>query len=242
MSNVLLGVILGLWSGVSMVLNLSGVGVRTTLITGVLAGLCVGDVNMGFQIGSTCMLMSIGFYTYGGATIPDWITGTLFGTVIAVKSGGNYDVGLSTAIALAALMSEMDILGRATTTVFQHLAEGALAENNIKKFETFTLMGVLPWVLSRMIPVLLGMIMIDNVVALTNFATSVEWVSKGLKVAGGVLPAVGFALLLSYMDLTKFWPYLIIGFVLFAYAGMGTIALALVGAALAGIVVYGGAK
>ena len=241
MNNVLLGVILGLWSGVSMVLNLSGVGVRTTLITGVLAGLCVGNVGMGFQIGSTCMLMSIGFYTYGGATIPDWITGTLFGTVIASKTN-DYEAGLTVAIALAALMSEMDILGRATTTVFQHLAEGALAENNIKKFETFTLMGVLPWVLSRMIPVLLGMIMIDNVVALTEFATSVEWVSKGLKVAGGILPAVGFALLLSYMDLTKYWPYLIIGFVLFAYAGMGTIALALVGAAFAGIVVFGGAK
>lgn len=241
MNNVLLGVILGLWSGVSMVLNLSGVGVRTTLITGVLAGLCVGNVGMGFQIGSTCMLMSIGFYTYGGATIPDWITGTLFGTVIASKTN-DYEAGLTVAIALAALMSEMDILGRATTTVFQHLAEGALAENNIKKFETFTLMGVLPWVLSRMIPVLLGMIMIDNVVALTEFATSVEWVSKGLKVAGGILPAVGFALLLSYMDLTKYWPYLIVGFVLFAYAGMGTIALALVGAAFAGIVVFGGAK
>ncbi|MDO4941157.1 MAG: hypothetical protein Q4E33_05655, partial [Erysipelotrichaceae bacterium] len=60
MSNVLLGIILGLWSGVSMVANLSGLGIRTTLITGVLAGLCVGDVNMGFQIGSTCLLMSIG--------------------------------------------------------------------------------------------------------------------------------------------------------------------------------------
>ena len=67
MNNVLLGVILGLWSGVSMVLDLSGIGIRTTLITGVLAGLCVGDVNMGFKIGSTCLLMSIGFYTYGGA-------------------------------------------------------------------------------------------------------------------------------------------------------------------------------
>lgn len=242
MSNLLLGIILGLWSGVSMVLNLSGVGVRTTLITGVIAGLCVGDLNMGFQIGATCMLMSIGFYTYGGATIPDWITGTLFGTVIAVKAGGDYDAGLTTAIALAALMSEMDILGRATTTVFQHLAEGALAENNIKKFETFTLMGVLPWVLSRMIPVLLGMIMIDNVVTLVNFANSFAWVSTGLAVVGKVLPAVGFALLLSYMDLTKYWPYLIVGFVLFAYAGMGTIALALVGLALAGIVVFGGAK
>ena len=241
MSNLLLGIILGAWSGISMVLNLSGVGVRTTLITGVIAGLCVGDVNMGFQIGSICMLMSIGFYTYGGATIPDYITGTMFGTVIAVKTG-SYDAGLVTAEALAVLMSEMDILGRATTTVFQHLAEGALAENSISKFETFTILGTLPWILSRLIPVLLGMIMIDHIADLVNFANTVLWVKNGMAVVGGILPAVGFALLLSYMDLKKYWPYLIIGFVLFAYAGMGTIALALVGAALAGIVVFGGAK
>ena len=139
-------------------------------------------------------------------------------------------------------MSQMDILGRATTTVFQHLGENALAKNNLKKFEAVTLCGVLPWALSRMIPVFLGMIMIDNVVTLVNFANSFAWVSTGLSVVGKVLPAVGFALLLSYMDLTKYWPYLLIGFVLFAYAGMGTIALALVGAALAGIVVFGGAK
>ncbi|MDO4941129.1 MAG: PTS sugar transporter subunit IIC, partial [Erysipelotrichaceae bacterium] len=200
------------------------------------------DVNMGFQIGSTCLLMSIGFYTYGGATIPDWITGALFGTVIAVKAGGDYNVGLTTAVSLALLMSEMDILGRATTTIFQHLGDKALAENNINKFEVVTLLGVLPWTLSRMIPVFLGMIMIDNVVTLVNFANSFAWVSTGLSVVGKVLPAVGFALLLSYMDLKKYWPFLILGFVLFAYAGMGTIALALVGAALAGIIVFGGAK
>ncbi|MCR5066742.1 MAG: PTS sugar transporter subunit IIC [Erysipelotrichaceae bacterium] len=242
MSNVLLGIILGLWSGVSMVLALSGIGVRTTLITGVLAGLCVGNVPMGFQIGATCLLMSIGFYTYGGATIPDWITGSMFGTVIAAKTG-DYNTGLTTAVALAALMSQMDILGRATTTVFQHLGEKALAENNIPKFERVTLMGVLPWALSRMLPVLLGMIMIDNVVALADFANSIQWVANGLAVVGKVLPAVGFALLLSYMDLTKFWPFLILGFVLYAYAGMGTLALALVGLAAAGLFLgVGGAK
>ena len=225
-----------------MVLALSGIGVRTTLITGVLAGLCVGNVPMGFQIGATCLLMSIGFYTYGGATIPDWITGAMFGTVIAAKTG-DYNTGLTTAVALAALMSQMDILGRATTTVFQHLGEKALAENNIPKFERVTLMGVLPWALSRMLPVLLGMIMIDNVVALADFANSIQWVANGLAVVGKVLPAVGFALLLSYMDLTKFWPFLILGFVLYAYAGMGTLALALVGLAAAGLFLgVGGAK
>lgn len=242
MNNVLLGVILGLWSGISMVLDLSGIGIRTTLITGVLAGLCVGNVGMGFQIGSTCLLMSIGFYTYGGATIPDWITGSLFGTVVAAKSG-DYDAGLTVAVSLSLLMSQMDILGRATTTVFQHLGESALAKNNLKQFEAVTLCGVLPWALSRMIPVFLGMILIDNVVVLVNFANTFEWFSNGLKVVGKVLPAVGFALLLSYMDLTKYWPFLILGFVLFAYAGMGTIALALVGLAAAGLFVgVGGTK
>ena len=243
MSNVLLGIILGLWSGVSMVLDLSGIGIRTTLITGVLAGLCVGDVNMGFQIGSTCLLMSIGFYTYGGATIPDYITGTLFGTVIASKTG-DYSTGLTVAVALALLMTEMDILGRASTTVFQHLGEKALAENNIAKFEAVTLAGVLPWALSRMIPVLAGMLLLDQIQVLTDFANSIEWVKNGLAVVGGLLPAVGFALLLSYMDLTKYWPFLIAGFVLYAYAGMGTIALALVGLAAAGLAmgVAGGNK
>ena len=241
MSNLMLGIILGLWSGVAMVLDLSGLGVRTPIITGLLAGLCCGDLNMGLQVGSVMLINSLGFYTYGGATIPDFITGSIFGTVVGAKTG-NVDAGIVVAQGISLLMSEMDILGRASTTVFQHLGEGALAQNNIKKFELYTLLGVLPWALSRMLPVVLGMILIDNVVALTNFATSIEWIANGLRVVGKALPAVGFALLLSYMDLKKYWPFFIIGFVLYAYAGMGTVALALVGLAAASFFVKGGAE
>ena len=239
MSNVMLGIILGLWSGIAMVLNLSGLGVRTPIITGIIAGLCVGDLATGLAVGSVMLINSLGFYTYGGATIPDFITGTIFGTVVGSKAG-NIDAGIVVAQGIALLMSQMDILGRATTTVFQHLAEGALAKNSIAKMELYTILGTLPWILSRAIPVLLGMILIDNVVVLTNFATSVNWIANGLKVVGKILPAVGFALLLSYMDLKKYWPFFIIGFVLYAYAGMGTIALALVGLAAASFFVKGG--
>ena len=238
MSNLLLGIILGLWSGVSMVSDLSGIGIRTPIITGLLAGLLVGNVPMGLQVGSTMLISSLGFYTYGGATIPDFITGSLFGTVVGAKTG-NVEAGIVVASGIALLMAEMDILGRAATTVFQHMGEAALAKNNIPKFEFDTLLGVLPWALSRMLPVVFGMVLIDNVVALTNFATSIQWVANGLSVVGKVLPAVGFALLLSYMDLKKYWPFFIIGFVLYAYAGMGTLALALVGLAAASFFVGG---
>lgn len=230
MSNLMLGIILGLWSGVSMVLALTGIGIRTALVCGFIAGICVGDPLLGINVGATCLLMSIGYYTYGGATIPDYITGAMFGTVVASKTGDE-STGLLVAVSLALLMTQMDILGRSSTTVFQHLAEGALAQNNIKKFERWTIMGTVPWILSRAIPVFLGMILIDNVAALTNFANKIEWVSRGLAVVGKCLPAVGFALLLTYMDLKKFWPFLILGFVLFAYMHVGTIGLALVGLA-----------
>lgn len=239
MSNLMLGIILGLWSGVAMVLNLSGLGVRTTVLTGIIAGLCVGDLQTGLQVGSTMLISSMGFYTYGGATIPDFITGTIFGTVVGAKTG-SVESGIVVASGIALLMSQMDILGRASTTVFQHLAEGALAKNSIAKMELYTILGTLPWILSRAIPVVLGMILIDNVVVLTNFANSVNWIANGLKVVGKILPAVGFALLLSYMDLKKYWPFFIIGFVLYAYAGMGTVALALVGLAAASFFVQGG--
>ena len=119
MSNLMLGIILGLWSGVAMVLDLSGLGVRTPIITGLLAGLCTGNVGMGLQVGSVMLINSLGFYTYGGATIPDFITGSIFGTVVGAKAG-NVDAGIVVAQGIALLMSEMDILGRASTTVFQH--------------------------------------------------------------------------------------------------------------------------
>jgi len=196
MSNLMLGIILGLWSGVAMVLDLSGLGVRTPIITGIIAGLCCGNIEAGLTVGSVMLINSLGFYTYGGATIPDFITGSIFGTVIGAKSG-SLDAGIVVAQGISLLMAEMDILGRATTTVFQHMGENALAKNKIGKFEFVTLLGVLPWALSRMIPVLLGMILIDNVVELTNFATSIEWVAGGIGVVGKALPAVGFALLLS---------------------------------------------
>ncbi len=231
MSNLVLGIVLGLYVGIGQVIALSGVSINNVLWAGVISGLMVGNVEMGFQIGSACLLMSLGFFTYGGATIPDYIAGTVFGTVVASRTG-SYDVGLGIAVTLALLMSQMDILGRATTTVFQHLGESALAKNKIGLFETWTLCGTLPWILSRAIPVFLGMLMIDSVQVLADFANSIEWVSNGLAVVGAALPAVGFALLLSYMDIKKFWPFMLIGYVGYGYLGLNTIALAVLGCAL----------
>ena len=95
----------------------------------------------------------------------------------------------------------------------------------------WTLAGTLPWMLSRFIPVFVGVLLKDNLGGLTQLSENLVWFSDGLRTVGSALPAVGFALLLSYMDIKKFWPFMVLGYVLFAYLGLGTIGLALIGAA-----------
>lgn len=59
------------------------------------------------------------------------------------------------------------------------------------------------------------------------------WFTTGLSIAGGVLPGVGMAMLLMYMPFSKYWSFLIIGFVLMAYLNVPVLGVGAVGLAAA---------
>ena len=61
---------------------------------------------------------------------------------------------------------------------------------------------------------------------------------NGLKVAGGLLPAVGFALLLQPLLNKKNIIYFIIGFTIAAYLNLPILAVTILGAGVAFVVVY----
>jgi PTS system galactosamine-specific IIC component len=61
-----------------------------------------------------------------------------------------------------------------------------------------------------------------------------EWLTHGFEVAGGILPAVGFAMLLKVMLKAEFVPYLLIGFVIACFLDFSNLLpIAVVGVALA---------
>lgn len=64
-----------------------------------------------------------------------------------------------------------------------------------------------------------------------------EWLTNGLSVAGGLLPAVGIGLLLRYLPAKEYFSYLIIGFVMVVYLKVTLLGVALVGAAVA-LIIY----
>jgi len=231
---VLTAFILAFVTGVLFVFLALGVNFWAPLFLGFLSGIIVGDITLGLQVGAICALMALGFYTYGGATTPDYNIGAIFGVFVAAQTG-DINQGIVVGSIIALLMSVFDILGRMTTTIFQHGGDRALARRKLKSFERWTMAGTIPWFLGRFIPVFIGMIFIDQYVNIQRFVESYVWFQRGLGVIGSALPAVGFALLLSYMDLKSYWPYMLIGYALFAFMGVPTVGLAIVGAAAAGL-------
>ena len=65
-----------------------------------------------------------------------------------------------------------------------------------------------------------------------------KWLISGFSVAGGLIPAIGFAMILSVMLKKELTPYVILGYICVAYLELPTMAVALVGSVFALIAYY----
>ncbi len=210
----------------------SDFGLNRPLLAGCFAGIVMGDLAFGLTVGATLQLMVLGVSNFGGSSIPDFMSAALIGTALGVISGQGEEFGIGLAVPAGMLLVQIDVLARFANTFFQHQADKYAEEVNLKKIEMMNILGVLMWGLSRAVPVFICLILGSKVV--TSFVSYFPvWLSSGLKVAGGLLPAVGIAILLRYLPTKKYIPYLLMGFVLAAYLGVPMLGVAICGLALA---------
>lgn len=118
-------------------------------------------------------------------------------------------------------------------TVFIHRCDKALSRNSIKGLDRWHIGGMSTILVTCFIPIFIGMMLTDRYTLLSDFVAKYAWFERGISVIGGILPAVGFALLLSYMNIKKYWMFLLLGFVLFAYLNLPTLGLAFIGTVVA---------
>lgn len=75
--------------------------------------------------------MTLGVATYGGATVPDFLSGAIMGTAYAIISGKGAEYGIGVAVPIGLLLTQLDILGRMANTFFQHKADRYAEEGKI---------------------------------------------------------------------------------------------------------------
>lgn len=197
-------------------------------ICGLLAGIVMGDIISGLSIGATLELMSLGVGMYGGSSVPNYSIGAIVGTAFAVSTGGGVEAGLAVGIPTAALGVQLDVVGKMAGSFFLRKAEQAANKLEMKKVYKWLLAGGLPRPLFLSATVLIAVTAGSSAIQflLDNMP---EWLIGGLSVAGNILPAVGFAILLRFMPFNKYFVYSLLGFVLASYFELPMIGIAIIG-------------
>ncbi|MFV0288740.1 MAG: PTS mannose/fructose/sorbose/N-acetylgalactosamine transporter subunit IIC [Mycoplasmatales bacterium] len=207
-------------------------GIVKPVVMGTVTGIIMGDIQMGLYVGGTINLMALGVGNFGGASVPDYMTATLLGTVFAVTSGQGAEFGVALAVPIGVLLVQLDVLARFSNLFFQKRADKAFEKRQYDKIITWNQLGVICWGISRAVPVFIGITLGPDVVSkIVEFMPTV--LIDGMKTAGGLLPALGLAILLRYMPLNDNISYAIIGFVLAAYLNMSILGISLIGFAIA---------
>lgn len=211
-------------------------GTYQPVTAGFITGLILGDVTTGLFIGGTLQLLSLGISNFGGASIPDYQTASVVATFITITTGQATSVGISIGIPVALLMVQLDVIRNTIGIWMVNKAEEGAKKGNYSMITKMQMFGVFLTAATTGIPVALAVIFGPSLIN-TILAHTPEWLTNGLTVAGGLLPAVGIGLLLRYLPTKEYFSYLLIGFVLAVYLKMPLLGVALIGAAVA-LIIY----
>ena len=217
----------------------ANLGTTRPIICGTLVGIILGDPYTGIFIGGTLQLVYLGVQGIGAAIPVNSTTATTVTTALTIATG----VEMETAIALAIPVSVMGQLGRmvawTVNAPIMHIADKYAEEAEYKKMKRLQILGSLVFYVTEFIPVFLCIYFGSAFVTSIN-ENMPELVNDWLTKVTGMLPALGFGMLVAMMYKPKFLPFFIIGFVMSAVFGGSLLSIALLGAAMALIIFFYG--
>lgn len=200
------------------------------ICVGPVIGLIFGNLQCGLEVGVALELMFLAMVYVGTAIPPDEILSCSLATAFACMSGGDAQIGIAMAMPVA-------IIGE----IMRQFRTAILFTWTNMRMEKCIEEGKTPWGITLyavIIPVIINYLMFGLPVffAINNGADAVlefinmipEKVIAGVSAGGGLIGAVGVALLLQSISVKKMWPFFIVGFFFVAYLGVNMIAVAII--------------
>ena len=186
------------------------------LVSGLIIGLILGDIQQGIIIGAAIQAMYIGLVTPGGSMPADVNFAAWIGIPLAIISGADASYAVSLSIALS-FMGVMAVYATASfNSVFVHKMDRYITDGKLEKAMNIPVVGQITNFVLRFIPIFLANYLGAQFVP-TMVGLIPEWLGGILTLLGSILPLVGFALLLQYVVKKKLdLIYYFIGFILVA--------------------------
>lgn len=199
------------------------------LVVGLVTGILMGDMKTGILMGAALEAVFLGNVNIVGVIAAEPVTATTLATTFAIISHVETKAAITLAIPIGMLAAFVVMfLKNVLMNVFAPALDDAARENNQKKivalhYGTWALYYLIISAIS-FLGVLLGSGPVNALVE--NIPAKLM---NGLSAAGGLLPAVGFAMLMKLLWDNKLAVFYLLGFILTAYLKLPAVAVAVVG-------------
>ncbi|MFC0233676.1 PTS mannose/fructose/sorbose transporter subunit IIC [Vagococcus entomophilus] len=210
------------------------------LIACTLIGLVTGHLTAGVILGGTLQMIALGWANIGAAVAPDAALAAVASAIILVKALGAQNItvkdavtsSIAIAVPLAVAGLFLTMIVRTLAVPIVHLMDAAAEKGDIKKIELLHILAVCMQGIRIAIPA--AALLFIPAQTVQNFLESMPtWLTEGMAIGGGMVVAVGYALVINMMATKEVWPFFIIGFVVAAITQLTLIALGALGVALA---------
>lgn len=203
--------------------------IRQPLFSALFIGLIMGELQQAIIIGAAVQILYIGLVAAGSNLPADDSLAGLIAIPIAIQAGLSTELAIALAVPVGIMGVFLDNFRKTINVMFVHMGDRYAAEANTKQLALTN--WLYPTLLSFLfrfpVPFFANMYGAE---AVTSFMDSVpEWIVNGFAVAGGLLPALGFALTMFVIGKKKLMPWFFIGYFLIQFSGIPIIGAAVFG-------------
>lgn len=196
-----------------------------------MVGLVLGDVEAGTIIGAAVELVFLGAITIGASVPQDVMCGGVLAAAFAILMHQGPDVAVALAIPISLVTVFIYHIVKMGLTALVPFWDKCLEEHNFKRYSFAYILAValfpLPFSIVTFLCVAFGTASLGDIVN-----GMPQWVMNSLKIGAGLLPALGFGMLLKMIWEKSIAALFFLGFVLVIYLHLPIMAVAI----LAGVI------
>lgn len=203
------------------------------LIACTLIGLVTGHLVPCIILGGSLQMIALGWANIGAAVAPDAALAAVASAIIFVQGGADTKnigtaIGLAVPLAVAGLFLTMVV--RTISVAIAHIMDKRAEVGDLRGIEIWQLIATSLQGLRIMLPAI-ALTFIPASVVKDFLGSMPAWLTQGMTIGGGMVVAVGYAMVINMIATREVWPFFIIGFVLAAISQLTLIAIGALGAA-----------
>ena len=203
------------------------------MFVSMLTGLILGDITTGVIVGGTIQPLYLALTAVGGALPVDKVAAGVVTTSMVITQGISLEEGLVISSAAALICAQLHTVKRVAMLWTVHHADKCAEQGDISGLQRTSLIyGPLIRAVIFLIPMTL--ILKYGTVSLGILLNGLPaWAENMFTVAGGMMPALGFAMTIMVIGKGNLIPFFIAGFFFAQYSGLSSIPGCLLGIFLA---------